>query len=71
MVNMVEEGYDLIIRIGILEDSGLIAKKMGECPLYMCASKDFLDEYGPIKRIEDISKLPSIDLLKSTKAIFC
>ena len=60
MVNMVEEGYDLIIRIGILEDSGLIAKKMGECPLYMCASKDFLDEYGPIKRIEDISKLPSI-----------
>lgn len=60
MVNMVEEGYDLIIRIGILEDSGLIAKKMGECPLYMCASKDFLDEYGPIKRLEDISKLPSI-----------
>ena len=48
MVNMVEEGYD-IIRIGILE--GLIAKKMGECPLYMCASKDFLDEYGPIKKI--------------------
>lgn len=59
-INVVEGGYDLVIRIGALPDSGLVARKVGDCPLIMCASDNFLQAHGAPKTLADISKLPSI-----------
>jgi len=45
-VDLVEEGYDLGIRIGRLADSSLIARKLSENALLPCASPTYLDTHG-------------------------
>jgi DNA-binding transcriptional LysR family regulator len=45
-VALVEEGFDLAIRVGTLRDSTLIAKKLGDMPLIICASPRYLSAHG-------------------------
>jgi DNA-binding transcriptional LysR family regulator len=45
-VNLVEEGFDLAIRIGALDDSSLAAKKLGEGHVYYVASPRYLSDFG-------------------------
>lgn len=46
IVNVVEEGYDVVVRIGSLEDSSLIARKLATCPILQCASPEYIKNYG-------------------------
>lgn len=59
-VHLIEEGFDLVVRIGVLEDSGLIATRVGDCPLYLCASPDFVVRHGGITSPDQIPALPAI-----------
>ena len=59
-VNLIEDGYDLVVRIGALQDSGLVARKVGDCPILLCASPDFLARHGTPHKPRDISALPSV-----------
>ena len=45
-INLIEEGLDVAVRIGPLDDSSLVARKLGEGPLYFVASPRFLSKYG-------------------------
>ena len=45
-VALVEEGIDLAIRIGVLRDSTLIARKLADMPLIVCASPGYLAACG-------------------------
>ena len=45
-VDMVEQGFDLAIRLGKLADSTLMAKKLGSRTNYLCASPQYLEKYG-------------------------
>lgn len=53
--NLLYEGWDLILRIGHLEDSQLKARKLGNCPLRICASPDYLAQFGTPTRVADLS----------------
>jgi DNA-binding transcriptional LysR family regulator len=44
--DLLEEGLDLAIRIGELDDSSLAARKLGEGHVYYVASPSFLAEHG-------------------------
>jgi len=59
-VDLVEEGFDVAIRITRLEDSGLIARKLAPFSLLVCASPDFVKAHGPINQPSDLAKLPCI-----------
>lgn len=59
-VHLVEEGYDLIIRIGKLEDSGLIAKRLCGFRSILCASPAFLSRYQKPHHPSDLSHLPAV-----------
>jgi DNA-binding transcriptional LysR family regulator len=59
-VHLIEEGYDLVIRIGILEDSGLIAKRISDFPILMCASPKLVQKLGKPKTPKDLSNWPFI-----------
>ena len=59
-VHLVDEGYDLVVRIGALEDSGLIAKRLCDCPSYLCASPSFIERHGTPKTPDDLRTLPAV-----------
>lgn len=48
LVNLVEEGIDVALRIGVgeLEDSSLIARLLMPCGLHACASPEYLKKNG-------------------------
>lgn len=45
-IALVEEGFDLAIRIGTLRDSTLIARKIADMPLVTTAAPAYLDAHG-------------------------
>ncbi len=45
-IALVEEGFDLAIRIGTLEDSSLVARKLSDMPFIVCASPAYLARNG-------------------------
>lgn len=59
-VDLVEENYDLIVRIASLEDSGLIARKLAPCPLVLCVSDTFIKEHGLPNSVDDIRNYPAV-----------
>ncbi len=55
-VDLVEEGYDLAIRAGVLQDSSLIARRIASRNLVLCASRDYFDLYGQPETIEELKQ---------------
>lgn len=53
-VDLIQEGFDLAIRIANLEDSSLIAKKLITSRTVLCASPAYLKKYGEPKKPEDL-----------------
>ena len=54
-VGLVEEGYDLAIRIGRLPDSGLIARRLCDVEVHVCASPGYLGTHGEPEAIGDLA----------------
>ena len=55
-VNVVEEGFDLAIRIADLADSSLAARKLAPNRRVVCASPAYLRRYGAPRTPEDLIK---------------
>jgi len=60
VVDLVEERFDVAIRIGKLENSSLIAKRLGDNRLLYCASSAFLKKHGKPKEPRDLANMPCI-----------
>ncbi len=59
-VDLVEEGFDLAIRISRLENSSLIARRLAPFSVVVCASPELLEKRGVPKRPQDLATLPCI-----------
>ncbi len=55
MVDIIDEGLDVAIRVGRLEDSSLIARKVGEARRLVCASPSYLKRMGKPQRPGDLT----------------
>ncbi|HEY9051725.1 MAG TPA: LysR substrate-binding domain-containing protein, partial [Gammaproteobacteria bacterium] len=53
-VNLMNEAVDLGIRIGKLEDSSLIARRLAPAKRTLCASPDYLKRYGEPRHPEEL-----------------
>jgi LysR family transcriptional regulator, regulator for bpeEF and oprC len=56
LVDLVEEGVDLAIRIGHLPDSGLIATRIGKTGYVLCGSPEYLAAAGTPSRPDDLDR---------------
>jgi len=45
-LDLVGESYDLAVRLGKLEDSSMMARRLSSRALYVCASPEYLSTYG-------------------------
>ena len=53
-VDLVEEGFDLAIRLGNLDDSTLVAKKISSRQHFLCASPSYVKQHGEPQSIADL-----------------
>ncbi len=69
MINLVEEGVDLAVRIGHLPDSTLVARHVGEMRRLVVASKDYLKRHGEPMTPEAIASHDTIQFGAMTAAL--
>ncbi|MGF6205558.1 LysR family transcriptional regulator [Pseudomonas frederiksbergensis] len=60
IVNMVEEGIDVAVRIGELPDSNQHAIRVGEVRRVICASPTYLDAHGRPRHPQDLNGVPVV-----------
>ncbi len=54
-VDLIREGYDCVLRAGVLLDSSLVARPLGSYRLANCASPPYLAQYGTPSKLEDLA----------------
>ena len=54
-VDLVAEGFDMVIRLGHLPDSGLVARKLEDAPLRLVAAPGYLKRAGAPTQLSDLS----------------
>lgn len=59
-VDLVGDGFDLAIRIGVLPDSSLIARRLCEVRMLTCAAPAFLDRAGRPETPDDLRRMPGL-----------
>ena len=55
VVDIVEEGFDLAVRIATLQSSSLISRKLASTRMVLCASPKYLRKHGTPKRPADLA----------------
>lgn len=54
VVDVIQEGYDLAIRTGVLKDSTLMARRLAHRRLFLVASPEYINAYGEPKSLAEL-----------------
>lgn len=55
-VDVVREGFDCVLRVGKLDESGLVARRLGELPMMNCASPAYLKRHGTPRSLDNLER---------------
>ncbi|MGK0602710.1 LysR family transcriptional regulator [Yokenella regensburgei] len=55
LVDVIREGFDCVVRVGTLKDSGLIARPLGKLSVINCASPQYLERFGYPETLDDLT----------------
>lgn len=55
-VDIIAEGFDCVVRIGALSDSGLIARYLGQLRMINCVSPAYIKKHGEPTNIEELAE---------------
>ena len=55
-VDLVQEGFDCVLRVGNLVDSGLVVRRLGVMTMGNCASPAYLARYGTPRTLPDLER---------------
>ncbi|CAD2249692.1 LysR family transcriptional regulator [Xanthomonas arboricola] len=56
VIDLVEEGYDLAVRIARLSDSSLVSRRLARTRMVLCASPDYLAERGTPQHPHELTR---------------
>ena len=60
VVDLLEEGFDLALRIGHLADSTLIARPLGHTGYVLCASPELIEQRGRPNHPQELADWPTV-----------
>ncbi|ADZ92613.1 LysR family transcriptional regulator [Marinomonas mediterranea] len=55
-VDLIEENYDLAIRMGAMKDSSLLSRRLCDRQEFLCASREYIDQYGMPHTLSELNK---------------
>ncbi|WP_448205862.1 LysR substrate-binding domain-containing protein [Azospirillum sp. sgz302134] len=64
-IDLVQEGVDCVIRVGVLADSSLVARRIGAMQPTTCASPAYLAKHGEPASIEDLDRHVAVNYFGS------
>jgi len=67
-VDLVEQGIDVALRVGALEDSSMIARRLMECRFHVCASPQYWERHGIPEHPNDLRNHNCLVYSQSPKA---
>ena len=70
VVDLVEEGFDMAVRNGALADSSvLVARRLGEHRMVLCAAPDYLFKNGQPQTVDDLRQHTAIDYTRAGRVL--
>lgn len=63
LIDMVDEGVDVMLRIGALPDSGLVARSVFKNRYICCASPEFIERHGRPLHPDDLNDFPCLNFV--------
>ncbi len=69
LVDLVDEGYDAVVRIGKLEDSSLVARPLHPYRMAICASPEYLARHGRPRTPDDLAQHECLDYIHWNKLV--
>ncbi|MFU8926933.1 LysR substrate-binding domain-containing protein [Acinetobacter puyangensis] len=66
LVDLVREGIDCVIRAGHLEDSSLVVKHLVDVRQVICASPDYLEQYGIPQHPKELNQYYGVNFFSVT-----
>jgi DNA-binding transcriptional LysR family regulator len=66
LVDLVEEGFDLAIRIGRVGAESLVARRLGDMRLVLAAAPDYLARHGAPQSIDELARHPLLTYAYAT-----
>lgn len=64
-VDLVQEGVDCAIRVGELQDSRLVARRIGTFEAMTCASPAYLEKYGEPRTLDDLREHVAVNYVST------
>jgi len=55
VVDLVDEGWDMAVRIAVLAESSLLARRLAPCRMVLCAAPSYLDRRGTPRTVADLA----------------
>lgn len=70
VVDLVEEGFDMAVRNGALADSSmLVARRLGEHRMVLCAAPDYLLKNGQPQTVDDLRQHTAINYTRAGRVL--
>ena len=54
-VNLIEDGFDIAVRVGDLPDSSLFARQLAPCRLVVCGTPGYFEKHGTPRTLADLT----------------
>ncbi len=67
LVDPYSSDIDLVVRIGDLSDSSLVARYLGDYEMCYCAAPEYLNQHAEIRVLEDLAQHPSLGFSYSSR----